>query len=151
MVWVAFLTVFALVKPEVAGKRILNKRLKTLGIESRMLSDKCLTEIVECGIGYHQYMSATKALHLKGDVEGIAIIIAQIYFGEGEYTAAKIKAKVESRSMLLSPYWQVLARHDPKQFALDRLESTQAFNRRIGRATNCLLKSEMPGIVRMGA
>ena len=94
-------------------------------------------------------MRQTKALYLKGDIEGIAIIIAQICFGEEEYTAAKIKAKVESRSMLLCPYWQIVARHDPKRFSLDKLESTQALNRKIGRAPNSLLKAEMPGMVRV--
>jgi hypothetical protein len=46
-------------------------------------------------------------------------------------------------------YRQILARHDPKRFALDRLASTQAHYRNIGRAPNCLLNAEMPGMVRV--
>lgn len=108
-------------------RRILRLRLKALGIEPGVFSEECLDELIECGCG-------TKVRQLVGRtaaIEGVAINVASVCFGNKGYTAQEINADLgrgypHDHTTL---FWKVLARHHPERFGLNELDRTQSLNK----------------------
>jgi hypothetical protein len=64
--------------------------------------------------------------HLQEIAEGTAAMVHAIIVGEGDCSAERIREEAE---MGTAPWvWQVLAKHDPKRFALENLEAMQDTN-----------------------
>ncbi len=107
--------------------RMLNARLRALGIEPRVFSEECLTELIErgCGTKVCQVFGRTAA------IEGVAINVAWVFLGKKGYTAAEIQAEIDRGYPHghVTFFWKVLAKHHPEQFALEKLDRTQSVNK----------------------
>ncbi|MGB7098894.1 MAG: hypothetical protein WBD95_09010 [Xanthobacteraceae bacterium] len=108
-------------------KRMLKAGLEALGIDPNVFSEKCLTDLIE--LGASPIMRQTMGLDQA--IGGIAANVAWVCFGSDGYTAAEIRAAIERGfpDNHVAFFWEVLAKHDPKRFALDELGTTQSINR----------------------
>lgn len=114
---------------------MLKACLRAHGVEPGCFSKKCLNELIEFGVTDTHLMVSTEA----EAIEGIAINVAWVCFGESGRTAAEIKAQVDSGDPYGHGFWEILAKNDPKRFALDQLDTTQYVNK--------LLKAEKNGTI----
>ncbi|HWY14297.1 MAG TPA: hypothetical protein VNX86_04060 [Rhizomicrobium sp.] len=117
-------------RPNTLELRMLESRLKVLGIEPGSFSAKCLTELVHIGTDFEKNLVSRKEYlrRLPSSIVGIATNVQWICLGEDkDHTVEGIRALAECG--MPNVFWEVLAKHDPKRFALDQLEKTQASNR----------------------
>jgi hypothetical protein len=117
-------------------KRMLRARLEALGIDPRVFSDECLTELIDRGTGYCRPPWPPRPGGLAQAIEGLALNVAGICFGDKGYTAAEIAAAVERGDPFGTIFWEVLAKHDPKRFSLRELEKTQSINKMLEAVKN---------------
>jgi hypothetical protein len=112
------------VSPERLGVLTLRNSLRSYDVDSDYFSEKCLEELAR--IGTLTFREKSTSTEFVSNIETTALVVASICFGESGCTPAKFKE--ESEMGCANAYWEVLAEHDPKRFALDRLEKTQAIN-----------------------
>lgn len=103
-------------------RKMLKTRLKALGIDPKSFSESLLNDLIEVG-------TTLSTMKSEDAVEGIAVNVAWICFGEGGHAATEIAAAVERGYPHVSVFWEILAQHDPKRFALSELETTQYVSR----------------------
>jgi hypothetical protein len=107
---------------QTVARKILKARLRDFGLDPQRFSEACLDELLYLTMRTHRIMGRPST-----NVEGLAVAIAGICFGDRGCTAEEIKADLARG--LGSPHWEILAKHDPGRFSLEQLERTQLFNR----------------------
>ena len=125
---IAFVLTVRMIMGDDSETRELKARLRTYGIEPRGFSNLCLTELIEIGARGLRLSEAPTDRAMRQAMDEISRTVAAITYGDKFYSQAELAG--EAACERPDPFWAVLAKHDPARFGLDRLEATQASNRR---------------------
>jgi len=128
--YAATVVVGMLAPPRILAIRTIRTQLIALGIEPRTFSDACISEMADNSINIAKMEAMVTPgpwrSHLQEIAEGTAAMVHAVIIGGGDCSAERIRKEAE---MGTAPWvWQVLAKHDPKRFALENLEAMQDTN-----------------------
>jgi hypothetical protein len=111
------------------ARQALRIRLRELGINPSEFSRECLDDL--CAYIVHPILPRSQLLD---NVEGVAVNVKWVYYGIEDLNASAIAESVKKGDDA-DHCWEVLARHYPSKYSLDKLASTQIQNqRRFGRS-----------------
>jgi len=121
------------IRPRVLATAVIEKHLTSLGIDPAGFSRQCINGLAD------EAVASTKRFqelglnepgpwhsNLQEHAEAMAGDVYAIVVGEGDFSAERIKEAVNNDTAPAA--WHILAKHDPKRFALAALEKTQWTN-----------------------
>jgi hypothetical protein len=116
-----------------AMKSYIEIEFKKAGLDRTLFSDACIKELADEAVKLTEALAQFEKgvdrlvnIHLEERASTIAHVVYWISVGRRDYTAKDIKAEVAKDAP--NWVWQILAKHHPERYSLDRLELTQMHN-----------------------